>query len=498
MLLLARPYPDEPLASALVRGCRHFGVAMKQVVKSEASGEGKTSGMPLFGVSPLPHFAELFNMNARTLLAAHTVLPYATAFSEVDVWNRGIASALAGTSSNRGMGAVIQSAIHGIAFRRICPDCIAGDLSQRGESYWRLSHQLPGSLVCHVHGLMLRTTQLRIAGTGASYDLPQDCRGRPCVVGPMPDIWLRVATLVAELSRRGLEPPFDRAGSFYKDMAIQRGWLRPGRAVNGELLTTLFMEAFGKPALVACALVRGSQPSWVPLMLHASPGTPFSTLKHILMELFLEGRPVDLSHKPSGPPARSRVDEDKTLAAAFKRVADAYAAAGKRATVSALLQNAGCWGAYRHSKERLPRLRKAVESFQTSERAHRPQALQLLAVPGEDGTLATRQDLIKGGHLLCSQDSAARLGIHWYKMKSLQRDGRILSVRYAARDWYPAFWFDGRVEASHLEAALAEVKGLPLAQQWMAMVRVWGGSVASSSASLAPAHFDNFRQGTVN
>jgi hypothetical protein len=492
MLPLERPYPDEPITGALVRGCRHFGVALKQVLHPGEHGTGKANGMPLFGVSPLPFFADLFRANPRMLLAGHTVLPYATAFSEHDVWERSVTAALAGTSSNRAMGAVIQSAIQGIPFRRTCSACIAEDLSTRGESYWRLSHQLPGSLVCHVHGQVLLATGLRVAGSGTSYDLPQDCKGRRCVVGPVRSIWQRVAVRTAELSGRGLEPPLARDDSHYKERAIARGWLRPGRAVNAQRLTELFIETFGKAELLACGLVRSDQVNWSTLMLHARPGIPFVTLKHVLMEIFLEGEPVDLSHKPSGPGARSRVDEDKALAVAFTRVASAYAARSQRAKVSSLLQEAGCLGPYRHSKDRLPRLRRAVENFQSSQHAHRPQALQLFVVPGSDGDVSTRKDLIEAGHLISSEAAAARLGIHWYQMKALQRSGHILTIRYAARDWYPAFWFDGRVDSSKLEAALQEVADQPLPQQWSTMAALWASADQRLSSS------DSFRQALVN
>lgn len=280
-----------------------------------------------------------------------------------------------------------------------------------------------------------------------------------------------MAARVAELSGRGLEQPMVRAGSYYRAIAVERGWLRPDRAVNAGRLMKLVMDTFGKPTLNACGLVPSGKLGWPALMLQVSPGTPFSTLKHILMEQLLAGAPMDLSHKPSGPSARSRSKEDKELAAAFKRVASNYASRGQRGKVSTLLQEAGCWGSYRHSKQSLPRLRSAVEAFQTSQRASRPQALLKFPVPGQGGAVATRQDLIKAGHLLCCKDAAVRLGIHWYQMKAMQKDGRILRVRYAARDWYPAFWCDGRVDPRVLEAALRDQRGAPVHEQWEALVQ---------------------------
>lgn len=106
--------------------------------------------LAFLGVSPLPLFEELFDMPAERLLAGHTVVPYATAFSEPHVYERAVATAIGGESSGA-LGAVIQAAIHGLAHRRFCPECVAEDIRVLGESYWHLSHQLPGCLVCHRH-----------------------------------------------------------------------------------------------------------------------------------------------------------------------------------------------------------------------------------------------------------------------------------------------------------------------------------------------------------
>lgn len=429
--------------------------------------------LAFLGVSPLPLFEELFDMPAERLLAGHTVVPYATAFSEPHVYERAVATAIGGESSGA-LGAVIQAAIHGLAHRRFCPECVAEDIRVLGESYWHLSHQLPGCLVCHRHGSVLRSSDRLIRGADAGYELPQELTGRACVATPPGDDWVALALAAAKTAQRGLHTPQARAGTFYRDKATARGWLQEGRDVNGAQLTQAICQRFGSKLLeVSGVAVQTRGNSWPKLMLQPYPGTPFATLKHLVLERFLEGNPRDISHKPSGPSAKSRTAEDRTYAAAVLRVAVAFSALGRRAKVSELLGEAGCWGAYRHRQAgSLPRLSRLVQSFQTSERAFRPQALQLLAVPGsESGKTATRQDLIKAGHLVCSKDAAARLGVHWYQMKKMQREGRILSVQYAGRDWYPALWCDGRVAPQVLEATLLKQQGLPIEAQWETLVR---------------------------
>jgi len=486
MLRLARPYPDELLSSALVRGCRHFGLKYTQLA---ALIPGRTGLRPaFFGVSPLTFFEELFDLPAERLLADHTVVPYATAFSEPEVYERAVATAFCGESSGA-LGAVIQAAIHGQAHRRFCRECVAEDLRLHGESFWHLSHQLPGCVVCHHHGSILQSSEHLIRGPHAGYELPQDLRGRACVATMPEEIWLEVARSAASTARRGLRPPQARTGTFYRDMATTKGWLRGDRDVSGAQLAQAISDRFGRRLLEASGIpVQTQGITWPSLMLQPFPGTPFVTLKHLVLELFLAGRAQDINHTPSGPSAKSRATEDKEYAAAVQRVAATFSASGRRAKVSELLTEAGCWGAYRHRQPgALPRLARVVRSFQTSQKALRPQALQQLAVPGsKNGETATRHDLIKAGHLLCSKDAAAQLGVHWYQMKRLQREGRILSIQYARRDWYPAFWCDGRVDPQVLEVANSSLVNLSVEDRWKSLCAlVYETVTASGEVSLS-------------
>ncbi|MGM9481830.1 TniQ family protein [Roseateles sp. NT4] len=474
MLLLDRPHPDELVSSALVRGCRHYLLPMGQVLNSGWTGEDRLFGASFLGFTPLVHLANLFNMGPRALLAGHTVLTFATAFSEREVWERAVDGALGDVHGGQALGAVIRSAIQGLPHRRFCRACVADDLRTKGESYWRLSHQLPGSLVCHVHGDTLVSTKLSIAGKGISYDLPQNCQGRPCVAGNIGDLWREVAARVAEFARRGLDQPVALPISYYRDIAVERGWLKPERDVDIGRLNAHVAAVLGKAGLAACDLIPEGNGSWPAMLLQARLKAPSGTLKHILMEQFLAAPAVDLSHKPRGMVARSRSDEDKTLAAAFRQVADGYAKRGQRAAVATLLKDAGCWGIYRHKKSSLPRLQRAVDAFRTSRNACRPLARQMLPVPGQGGMVANRSGLIDGGHLISGEEAASKLGMSPRELPVLHRKGRILATAYKGhRLWYPAFWFDGRVPPAALEAAFAGLAGRPFPEQWAALVKVW-------------------------
>lgn len=484
MLTLAKPYADEPLSSALIRGCRHFGLTVKQVLSDGGGSMGVSGGIPFFGLTPLSFFAALFRMPPEVLWERHTVLPYATAFSARHVWEKAVTAASCNdAAASQTLGAVVQSAIHGLPHRRFCRTCVRDDLNAYGETYWHLSHQLPGSLVCSTHGEALRRTSLRLAGRTTSYELPQDCVGPPCITEEAQAVWNQTSVRVAQVLRRGLVPPPSRPASYYRDLALERGWLRLGRNVSSGKLGDAFALQFGAKNLKACGVtVSTSAMNWANLMLHADPKVPFVTLKHVLMEQLLNAEPGDLSHVPGGPAKKPTRNNDQFFAAAFSRVAQTYAATGKKVRAADLLKEAGCWGHYRrHGMGTYPLLHTAVRAYGSSH-GMRPQALRKLLVPGGAGALATRQDLVRSGHLLSSKEAAVKLGVPWPQMKVLQRSGRILCVRYARRDWYPAFWCESSAHRLHLERVLISTRALPLEEQWRALL----DAVASDAGCLAP------------
>lgn len=64
---------------------------------------------------------------------------------------------------------------HGIPREwRACRACIAADLGKWGSSYWRRSHQLPGTLICPTHGSPLMSLPASQVNLSLQFVMPED------------------------------------------------------------------------------------------------------------------------------------------------------------------------------------------------------------------------------------------------------------------------------------------------------------------------------------
>ena len=467
MLPMHRPYEDELLASAVVRGCRFFGVTFKQLAQLMMGKHALTGSFLSFG--PLSSYEQFFRLPAKELLARHTVVPYGTAFSSLDVQGRTVQAALSSDPARYGVASIISHAAGAPTVRRYCDMCIDEDEARHGESFWHLSHQLPGCFVCWKHGVVLKATDKSLLDRIGVYKMPHEAQGIPCTKGKVPAAWHEVAKESARLASRGLTEPENREGDFYRRLAVQQGWLADaGQAVSSQRVFDALSQRFDKSWLADADLYSGERVRpWWGLMFQSVPLTPFSTVKHVVMNNLLQGPAQPLRHKPVGYKGRDHSALDAEYRETVKTVIARREAAGEKCRKRDLLEEAGCWHIYRHDNgpQSLPAVHRVISKFQRSELGHRPLALEQFLVPGRIGT-ATRGELVRDGHLVGAREAAIRIGRPWTDMKSLAKDHRILSVRYVARDWYPAFWCALGPIYEELEALHQLVRHLPLVERW--------------------------------
>ena len=177
---------------------------------------------------------------------------------------------------------------HGISRGwRVCPDCCQTEIGRWGSCYWHRAHQLPGTLVCPVHGTNLQSVYPRQNGIHAHFmlpdevesctpaDTPNECavHTQLCQIARINDDILNdkdevlphlavQSTLYYELRQRGM---LDRHGKVAKSMVVH------GFSEHHHRLSKLlqFSDALSPGAVIrmASALARQSIISSLQLVL---------------------------------------------------------------------------------------------------------------------------------------------------------------------------------------------------------------------------------------
>ncbi|MFA9458820.1 TnsD family transposase [Halalkalibacter sp. AB-rgal2] len=104
--------------------------------------------------------------NVQSWIENHTFYRYYTSFLPKSKKNQ-VYSAMAQGMSSKSIHmstGVMASSIKDIAYFRLCQSCIREDLENKGETYWRLAHQLPGVFVCCKHSEMLVSSDVPFRG----------------------------------------------------------------------------------------------------------------------------------------------------------------------------------------------------------------------------------------------------------------------------------------------------------------------------------------------
>jgi hypothetical protein len=93
--------------------------------------------------------------SASSLIMRHTLFPYVTAFLEEDRRLKvGRQMRIVSGKPHQHLGPRIPG-IDFVTHLRFCSECATEMNNVYGETYWVRDHQLPSSLVCHLHGNML-------------------------------------------------------------------------------------------------------------------------------------------------------------------------------------------------------------------------------------------------------------------------------------------------------------------------------------------------------
>lgn len=341
--------PGELLYSALARFGVLRGLTSPKAVMTELFGRSSTIAtldLPnnlksLFGRLPA-----LDGSGADTIIDRHTLFRYYTAFQPSE-------RRTAARDAMMGMSGGLHLLLGVATFRtgrpthlQFCPACAAEAEERDGFLYWRAVHQLPGVLVCAVHGRRLRRSIVRLASVNrhayipASRDVcPDDCEH---VTRALQGRSWDLATEVSRASSALLDETApaitmeDRRDD-YRLRLSGVGLVRGRHKVDQAGLQSRFTDHFGDLLRRFDGVEFGSgSETWLNSIVRSSSGA-HPPLQHILLRMFLDAegersssnRPRDthvVAPSPSENPAAApramdwgRIDGD--YAAAIRRSA---------------------------------------------------------------------------------------------------------------------------------------------------------------------------------
>lgn len=376
MIPAARPYPQELASSAIVRCCRQFQLPMKRLGQAIFNRSWKPNFLlPM----PLGSISELLQTEPLELLHHHTAYPFCSAYLSREACATVMATALSANKSNSRLGAVLQNASAGAAFRRYCPSCAAEELERHGESYWHVEQNLPGVWCCVRHREFLVETTIRTKQAyKVPYALPHECNGRRLGDGHVPSTLLSVARRVREVQGRSLSEPFPGSPSHYRELLEQLGLLLPGRMVHVDALMREIRRRFSADFLRDAGL-DSQRFAWAALMVRPGCSEPHCPIKHVLLceTLAHAARPARrtcLTFRSSGPTKTAARDVDAFYSRQAAAVLRKAAKEGSVLTTKQFLRAASCYGTYRHRGFELPKLRAVVLRFRGSECSVKPLA----------------------------------------------------------------------------------------------------------------------------
>lgn len=179
---------------------------------------------------------------------------------------------------------------------KACPECITIDQSAAGAAYWRVQHQLPGALVCLIHGVPLLHSPFKSSGVGRfHWHLPHVRTMQPAVADfkALRDSCIRVAGCACRTW--SLPSGFHFEGAHltatYRRAAAERGIVSNGR-IDTERLARSLLAVTGPlsaiPELAAFPTDAKGAASQFARFLH-QPRTIGHPLRHFALILALFG-----------------------------------------------------------------------------------------------------------------------------------------------------------------------------------------------------------------
>jgi len=305
-------YPDELLYSVIGRlGC-HSGIISPKLLLDEVFGNRNVRA----GVFLQTNIGRLAanipttcRMTAQKLAELTTLFPYVTAFQPQRVrdW------ALVALTKNDGNANALHVRLGLVASNvrlpsalRYCPICREDMLARHGELYWRRDHQLPGVLICSIHGTPLADSHAITTLAGQNEFIPADEIN--CPPNPASPVWAdqtKIVKLLQDITKGSTillatPPPAYQVGVWGEEYRLalrSRGFSRGNSHIDRPALLEAFLTHFSH---ILEILPDAAPDYWLEAITRKHRKT-FAPLYHVLIRLLIETLPQIKAKNSFGP-----------------------------------------------------------------------------------------------------------------------------------------------------------------------------------------------------
>jgi hypothetical protein len=242
------------------------------------------------------------------IIANHTLFPY-YAFGLSDTRAKKLHADMMGSNGKaiHLSTGITASPIPKPRYARFCPTCLKEDIENYGETYWHISHQIPGICVCPKHAVWLEDSTFPIRGQSAKYKL-EPPRKVAIFLNPSPlnlaksidrhRLWLaKEAMSTMELTPLRSEPIKLRKHYLHllhqKGLALSNGRLKIQKILDA--FNNFYPQNFLKE--LGCEIQANTKESWLLRNLRLSEER-ISPIQHLLVIHFLGWDVKSISANP--------------------------------------------------------------------------------------------------------------------------------------------------------------------------------------------------------
>lgn len=306
------PYQDEIFYSVLARYSVNCEITSYQTIAESLFGKSSARAileLP-FNLDTLMQNLPINNLyNADDFIYNHTLYPFFTSFLPPERADEVKKLML----TDGGSKIYCKSGIIGSRFPlRFCPRCIKDDIEKLGEAYWHRAHQIPSTMVCLTHGVLLQDSSVLVRGYNPQAYIPANEEN--CSTNEIHDYnqnsinrFITLSKDIQELLNNSFQNrPFVWFARQYKERIKELRYSNVNGKVYWDRFVNDFILYYGEEFLnsIHSNVMNTEKKIWVKEVTHTN-AKAVHPIRHLLLIRFLglsleELFTKELSYKPFG------------------------------------------------------------------------------------------------------------------------------------------------------------------------------------------------------